>query len=62
MISYKKILGGSLVALGLGLFAGQSADAASILTESTDLKGYAATITTQNDGTNVLTTKKGNTC
>lgn len=59
MISYKKILGGSLVALGLGLFAGQSADAASILTESTDLKGYAATITTQNDGTNVLTTKKG---
>ncbi|GGC96847.1 hypothetical protein [Enterococcus wangshanyuanii] len=59
MISYKKILGGSLVALGLGLFVGQSADAASVLTESTDLKGYAATITTQNDGTNVLTTKKG---
>lgn len=59
MISLKKMLGGSLLVLGLGLFAGQTADAASVLTESTDLKGYAATITTQGDGTNVLTTKKG---
>lgn len=37
------------------------ADAASysVLTSSVDLKGYDATITTQSNGTNVLTTKKG---
>ena len=59
MMRLKKILGGSILALGLALFIGQSANAAPVLTESTDLKGAAATITTQNDGTNVLTTKKG---
>ncbi|OJG97843.1 hypothetical protein RV18_GL003857 [Enterococcus termitis] len=59
MVSLKKVFCGALVALGIGLFISQPADAASVLTEGTDLKGYAATITTKNDGTNVLTTKKG---
>ena len=55
----KKKLSVLLVVLGLSLLGGYKANAAPILTGNTDLKGYDATITTKDDGTNVLKTKKG---
>ncbi|MGX7150800.1 hypothetical protein [Enterococcus ureasiticus] len=48
-----------MIAFLLVFTGGQKAFAASVLTADTDLKGYDATITTKADGTNVLTTKKG---
>lgn len=55
----KKFLGFSIAIIGFSLFGGYNADAASLLTKETDLKGYDAVVTTQANGTNVLTTKKG---
>lgn len=59
MKNTKMKLSVSLVVLGLSLLGGYKANAAEVLTENTDLKGYDANITTKADGTNVLKTKKG---
>lgn len=62
MVKLKNVAGLLFVGLSVGLLAvagGQKASAAELLTANTDLKGYDATVTTKADGTNVLTTKKG---
>ncbi|WP_375178500.1 carbohydrate-binding domain-containing protein [Enterococcus rotai] len=62
MVKIKNVAGVLFFGLSAGLLAvagGQKAFAAELLTANTDLNGYAATVTTKPDGTNVLTTKKG---
>ncbi|WP_207695187.1 hypothetical protein DOK67_0001279 [Enterococcus sp. DIV0212c] len=62
MIKIKNVAGVLFFGLSASLFAvagAQKASAAELLTSSTDLNGYAATVTTKADGTNVLTTRKG---
>ncbi|MBL1229914.1 carbohydrate-binding domain-containing protein [Enterococcus sp. BWB1-3] len=62
MLGIKRTTRVLLVSLFAVLFivaGGLKASAASVLTSATDLKGYDATVTTKADGTNILTTKKG---
>lgn len=59
MKALKAMLGTSVLVLGFSLLGGIESNAASVLTATTDLKGYDATITTKSDGTNVLKNKLG---
>ncbi|MGX7244586.1 hypothetical protein ACWOC1_07025 [Enterococcus quebecensis] len=62
MVKIKNVAGVLCFGLSLGLFAiggAQKVAAAELLTSNIDLNGYAATVTTKADGTNVLTTRKG---
>ncbi|WP_086315254.1 hypothetical protein A5821_002696 [Enterococcus sp. 7F3_DIV0205] len=58
MVKIKNVAGVLFFGL-LAVAGGQKAFAAELLTSNTDLNGYAATVTTKADGTNVLTTRKG---
>ncbi|MGC6769185.1 hypothetical protein [Enterococcus sp. LJL51] len=59
MKTWTKTVMFSAAVLGFSLLGAVEGEAASVLTSSTDLKGYDTKITTKSDGTNVLTNKLG---